>query len=52
MPLESLLIKLSDINYTGDFALSVDPRVISAGDDTTVIKRLEQAHAFLGKYFG
>jgi sugar phosphate isomerase/epimerase len=51
MPLESLLIKLSDIDYTGDFALSVDPRVISAGDDATVIKRLEQAHAFLGKYF-
>lgn len=51
MPLESLLIKLSDINYKGVFSLNVEPKSLGAGDDTMVLQKLEQAKAYLAKYF-
>ena len=31
MPLESLLIKLQEINYTGHFSVAVDPKALMAG---------------------
>lgn len=52
MPLESLLIKLKDIEYKGNFTLSVSPHSLSAGSrDEDIIRRMDQARAFLGKYF-
>lgn len=53
MPLESLLIKLQEVGYSGHFSLSVNPKVLSAGEeDPHVIKKLEDCHKFLAKYFG
>ena len=52
MPLESLLIKLRDIGYTGHFALTVDPKVLLAGTpDATVIACMVRSREFLSKYF-
>lgn len=51
MPLESLLIKLKDIDYKGNFTLQVDPKYLGAGDDELVLKNLERAKAYLEKYF-
>ena len=51
MPLESLLIKLSEVEYNGYFVLDVNPKSLSAGDDTEVIKRLGEAGKFLSKYY-
>lgn len=52
MPLESLLIKLRDIGYTGHFSLTVDPKALAAGaPDATVIARMVRSRAFLSKYF-
>lgn len=51
MPLESLLIKLSDIKYKGVFALNVDPKSLGAGDDAIVLQNLERAKNYLAKYF-
>jgi hypothetical protein len=53
MPVESLLIKLRDIGYTGDFSLSVNPESLSAGEsETEVIEKLISSRKFLAKYFG
>ncbi len=52
MPLESLLIKLAEIEYDGHFALDVDSRYLEAGDDEEVIRRLIEAKKFLAKYYG
>ncbi len=52
MPLESLLIKLSELEYDGHFALDVDPKYLESGDDEQVIKRLIEAKKFLAKYYG
>ncbi len=52
MPLESLLIKLQEINYTGHFSVAVDPKALMAGyPDTTIITRMSKARAFVNKYF-
>lgn len=51
MPLESLLIKLKELEYHGYFSLDVDPRSLDVGDDAMVIKRLQSAKKFLFKYF-
>lgn len=52
MPLESLLIKLSEVGYNGYFSLSVNPQSLSAWeDDTTVIAQMGQCRIFLSKYF-
>ncbi len=52
MPLESLLIKLRDIGYTGHFTLTVDPKALLAGTpDSTVIGCMLRSRDFLSKYF-
>lgn len=51
MPLESLLIKLKDVKFSGMFSLQVDPKALGAGDDDLVLKNLERAKAYLYKYF-
>ncbi len=52
MPLESLLIKLRDIGYSGHFTLAVDPKSILAGTpDATVIGCMSRSRDFLSKYF-
>ncbi len=52
MPLESLLIKMQDIGYTGHFSLSVDPESLSAGaPDREILEKMHQSRAFLSKYF-
>jgi sugar phosphate isomerase/epimerase len=52
MPLESLLIKLRDIDYSGHFALTVDPKALLAGaPDTTVVACMLRSRDFLSKYF-
>lgn len=52
MPLESLLIKLKEVGYTGYFSLSVLPTELSAWQsDEQVIKKLKACHIFLSKYF-
>lgn len=51
MPLESLLIKLREINFDGHFTLSVNPKSLGAGEDNLVLKYLENAKKFLYKYF-
>ncbi len=52
MPIESLLIKLADIGYTGHFSLTVEPKSLHAGEtDSVIIARMEQSRAFVLKYF-
>lgn len=52
MPLESLLIKLKEVGYTGHFSLAVKSEALSAGkDDATVIANIKQGRRFLAKYF-
>jgi sugar phosphate isomerase/epimerase len=51
MPLESLLIKLGDVGYTGHFSLSVDPKSLETGDDATVLQKLKEVEKFLLKYY-
>lgn len=52
MPLESLLIKMQDIGYTGHFSLSVDPGSLSAGaPEREILEKMSQSRAFLAKYF-
>lgn len=52
MPLESLLIKLRDIGYSGHFTLTVDPKALLAGaPDATVIACMLRSRDFLSKYF-
>lgn len=51
MPLESLLIKLRDLSYTGIFALKVDPRELEVGTKEKVLERLIQAKQYFEKYF-
>lgn len=51
MPLESLLIKLSEVQFDGNFSLSVSPESIGAWDDELVLKYLENAKKYLYKYF-
>ncbi len=52
MPIESLLIKLAEVGYTGYFSLCVAPEALSAGeDDEQVVKKMASARTFLGKYF-
>lgn len=51
MPLESLLIKLSELEYAGDFTLDCHPKHLGAWDDTQVIKRLLEAKKFLARYY-
>jgi sugar phosphate isomerase/epimerase len=52
MPLESLLIKMQDIGYTGHFTLTISPEALMAGEvEEVVVKRMNQARTFLAKYF-
>ena len=52
MPLESLLIKLREIGYSGHFALTIDPRSLLAGaPESTVIACMVRSRVFLSKYF-
>ena len=51
MPLESLLIKLADGGYKGDFILKVLPKELGAGDDATVLKKLTEAKEYFQKHF-
>lgn len=52
MPLESLLIKMRDIWYTGHFSLMVDPKSLSAwSPDTIILDRMRESREFLSKYF-
>lgn len=52
MPLESLLIKLKEINYSGYFSLSVKPSELKAWEeDSVVIAQLKKCRVFLEKYF-
>ncbi len=52
MPLESLLIKLQDVWYTGHFSITVDPTALLAGSpDAAIIARMEKARWFIKKYF-
>ncbi len=51
MPLESLLIKLKDIKFSGIFSLQIDPNELGAGNDDVVIANLELAKQYLYKYF-
>lgn len=51
MPLESLLIKLTEWGYKGDFTLKVAPKELGAGDDATVLKKLEEAKGYFSKHF-
>ncbi len=50
-PLESLLIKLRDAGYRGDFTLKVSPKELSVGDDAAVQKKLAQAKAYFEKLY-
>lgn len=53
MPLESLLIKMRDIWYTGYFSLTIDPESLCAGwPENSIIARMEKSRWFLNKYFG
>ena len=51
MPLESLLIKLSDGGYKGDFTLKVAPKELGAGDDASVLKKLGETKEYFLKHF-
>ncbi|MFA6090625.1 MAG: hypothetical protein WC774_02515 [Candidatus Gracilibacteria bacterium] len=51
MPLESLLIKLGNGGYKGDFTLKVSPKELEAGNDANVLKRLEEAKGYFLKHF-
>jgi len=51
MPLESLLIKLSDGGYKGNFTLKVAPKELLVEDDANVLKKLEEAKDFFQKHF-
>ena len=52
MPLESLFIKLSELEYSGIFSLAVEPDSLGAGwSDREVLEKLEKAKKYLGKYF-
>lgn len=51
MPLESLLIKLKDIKFQGNFALQLTPSSLGAGDDKQVLANLDRAKSYLKKYF-
>lgn len=51
MPLESLLIKLSDGGYKGDFTLKVAPKELGAWDDEVVLKKLGEAKEYFLKHF-
>jgi hypothetical protein len=42
---------MREAGYTGHFSLDVDAESLSAGDDDEVMKKLEEAKAFLEKYF-
>ncbi len=51
MPLESLLIKLSELGYRGSFSLEVTPHELHAGNDDEVLRRLSEAKHFWEKYY-
>ena len=51
MPLESLLIKLNAVKFSGIFSLQVDPQALGAGNDDAVLQNLERAKRYLYKYF-
>ena len=51
MPVESLLVKLKESGYAGNFIVKVQPKELGAGDAETVGKRLTEAKEFLEKYF-
>lgn len=51
MPLESLLIKLADGGYKGDFTLKVAPKELGVGDDKNVLGKLEEAKEYFQKHF-
>lgn len=50
-PLESLLIKLRDAGYKGDFTLKVSPKELSVGDDAAAQKKLAQGKAYFAKHY-
>ncbi|MDD2917348.1 MAG: hypothetical protein PHH70_05910 [Candidatus Gracilibacteria bacterium] len=51
MPLESLLIKLAEGGYKGNFILKVAPRELFAGDDVNVLKHMTLAREYILKHF-
>lgn len=51
MPLESFLIRLKEAGYMGEFALDVSPESLSIDEDSTIIKRIQEAEQFLYRYF-
>jgi len=51
MPLESLLIKLSDGGYKGYFTLKVVPKELGAGNDINVLKKLAEAKEYFLRHF-
>lgn len=52
MPLESLLIRMKEAGYSGNFTLDIDPHSLAVGDDSTVVSQIKKAGVFLEKYFG
>jgi sugar phosphate isomerase/epimerase len=51
MPLESLLIRMKEAEFPGEFILDVSPASLSVGNDSEVIKRIEKAEEYLHRYF-
>lgn len=51
MPLESLLIKLAEWGYAGDFTLKVAPKELWSGDDASVLKKLAETKEYFLKHF-
>lgn len=52
LPLESLLRKLKENNYTGAISLLVKPSELAAGDDEKVVKMLKKAKNFYEEFYG
>lgn len=51
MPLESLLIKLANGGYKGNFTLKVSPKELDVGDDISVLKKLSETKEYFLKHF-
>ena len=51
LPVESLLTKLAQIRYAGDFTLKVNAKQLFEGDDEKVVQKLGDCRDFYTKYF-
>ena len=51
MPLESLLIKLHENGYPGNFTLQVNPKELAAGKDELLLEKLQEAKKYYERYF-